>query len=175
MTEVFVERRWPAPMSQQTMQMMMAMGAGCLALHRVAWCGSWLSSDGTESYCHFQGADAESVRIAGRDAPAAEERVWACRIHDAPSFSADELRGSNVIVMRSFDEPTEAAAMRALEAAAAGLFEAHQVRFVRTHVSSNGRRMACLYRAPDEAAAARIQREAGLPFDLVRGVRQFGP
>jgi len=175
MTEVFVERTWPAPITDEGMQMMSAMFAGCLGLHRVAWCGSWLSSDGTETCCHFRAPDAESVRIAARDAPSTHDSTWACHIHDAPAFSAETLLSSNVLVIRSFDEPVEAATIRSLEAAAAGLFDAHHVRFVRTHLSTSGRRMVCVYQAPDAGVVARVQQEAGMPFERIRAVRRYEP
>ena len=50
----------------------------------------------------------------------------------------------------------------------------HGVRFLRSYFSTDGRRMLCLYEAPDVESVRFANRQAGLPFDLAWGVRALG-
>ncbi|MCA9773972.1 MAG: DUF4242 domain-containing protein [Myxococcales bacterium] len=72
-----------------------------------------------------------------------------------------------VIVERAFGEPVEFQSLQDLEDKAAWCLELHGVRFLRTFLSSDGRRMICLYEAPDAEAVRKSQRTAGLPFERV--------
>ena len=46
-------------------------------------------------------------------------------------------------------------------------FEQHSVRLVRSVLSLDGRRMICLFQAPDAESVRVANRIAGLPFDRV--------
>jgi hypothetical protein len=72
-----------------------------------------------------------------------------------------------VIVERSFEDPVELAAIRAIEDRGAWCLEEQQVRFVRTWFSKDRRRMVCLYEAPGAESVLIAQRQAGMPFDRV--------
>ena len=82
MRDVFVERRLPEPVTEAQMRgVAAALLDGCLGIHRVSWCGSLLSADATEMFCHFRGVDVESVRIAMRQSGAPPGDAWACEVH----------------------------------------------------------------------------------------------
>ena len=175
MTEIFVERHWDTPLTDADMQAMIAAGGRCLGLYRCDWHRSWLSADCRELCCHFSGPDAESVRIALRQAGSPAGRVWAASIHDAPGATAADLGRANVLVTRRFAEPVEFAAIQALEEAGAGCLETHRVRFVRTYFSTDRKRMVCVYHAPDAESVRLAQREARMPVERVWAARQFRP
>ena len=80
----------------------------------------------------------------------------------------------HVIVERSFSEPLEFAQLQALEERFAWCLEQHDVRFLHTYLSKDGRRMVCVYQAPDAEAVRKSQRQAGLPFDQVWTAQVFG-
>jgi len=80
-----------------------------------------------------------------------------------------------VLVSRRFETPAEFAEIQALEEAGAGCLETHRVRFIRTYFSKDRKRMLCLYQAPDAESVRIAQREAGMPVERVRAVRQFRP
>ena len=107
MTEVIVERHWEQPRTDADLQEMIERSEGCLARHRCDWHGSMLSTDRCSLVCHFYGPDAESVRIALRQAGSTYLRAWAATIHDAPHVTDADLAGANVLVARGFTEPAD--------------------------------------------------------------------
>jgi hypothetical protein len=48
------------------------------------------------------------------------------------------------------------------------------VSFLRSYFAIDGRRMLCLYEAPDVESVRFANRQAGLPFDRVWGARAIG-
>ena len=88
---------------------------------------------------------------------------------------ARHLEGQpNVVVERSFDAPQAFERAHALEEAKAWCLEQHRVRWVRSYLSSDGRRMLCLYRAPDAESVRLAQREASLDFDVLWSCERIG-
>jgi hypothetical protein len=170
-TAVIVERRWPGPLTDAALGAMFDAAVGCLATHRVAWRESLLSADGRDLVCHFSAPDAESVRVALRQAGSPPADAWAATVHDAPGADAATRVQANVLVSRRFAVPTSLADVQALEDAGAGCLQTHRVCFVATFVSNDLRRMLCLYAAPDAESVRIAQREAGMPVEHVRPVR----
>jgi len=175
MTDVFVERHWDEPRTEADLQAMVEDTSGCLETHRCEWRSSLLSADARELFCHFTGPDAESVRLALRDARAASGWVWAGTIHDAPGFVEEDLDRANVLVARRFERPADFDALQALEDAGSGCLELHRVRFVRTLFSRDQKRMICLYEAPDAESVRLAQREARMPVEKVWAFRRYTP
>lgn len=175
MTDVFMERLWPQPQADADMQTMMKE-MGCMAIHRIEWCGSLLSADGCEMFCHFRAPDAESLRIAMRSLPLPPARIWACTVHDmTPDPTPDALARTKVVVCHEFDEPADVHARELSESVNMGCFQIHRVRRLRSYLSTDRRRMFSLYEAPDAESVRLVQREAGLPPDRVWAVRRFAP
>ncbi|KPJ80351.1 MAG: hypothetical protein AMJ58_08895 [Gammaproteobacteria bacterium SG8_30] len=54
-------------------------GAGCLENHRVRFVRTYFSADRRRMMCLYRAPDAESVRIAQREAGMPVERVWSFR------------------------------------------------------------------------------------------------
>ena len=175
MTDVFVERRWDDPRTEADLQRMIEDAAGCLETHRCVWRGSLLSADARDLVCHYTAPDAESVRLALRDARAVPGKVWAGTVHDAPHFTDSDLDKANVLVARRFEEPADFDTIQAREDAGSGCLELHRVRFVRTLFSRDRKRMICLYEAPDAESVRLAQREAEMPVERVWPCRRFTP
>lgn len=175
MTDIVVEREWDAPLDDADMDAMIRASDECLGIHRVTWLESLLSADRRSLVCRFRGPDAESVRIALRQAGSATGRVWPGTVHMPPGRDGRPENGANVLVSRAFDQPTEFDAIQALEDAGRHCLETHRVRFVRTFFSTDRRRMICLYAAPDAESVRIAQREAGMPVDRVWAFRRFHP
>jgi hypothetical protein len=70
-----------------------------------------------------------------------------------------------VMVERSFEAPIEFDELQRCEEAAGACFELHEVRFIRSYLSADKRRMFCLYEAPDAEAVRIANQQGGLPFD----------
>lgn len=164
-----MERHWPDALTESDVRRLMAMTEGCRRVHRVAWLGSWLSSDGHDLLCHFRGPDAESMRIAAHGSGMPGGAVWASSVHQSPGMSDDELDDANVAVAHL---AVETLISDELEPAR---LSRHGVRLLRRHRSLDGRRMVSVLRAPDEAAAQRAMQEAGLPVERLWCVRRIRP
>jgi len=72
-----------------------------------------------------------------------------------------------VLVERRFSRPTRFEDIQALEDEGAWCLKAHGVRFLRTFFSRDGKRMLCLYEAPDAEAVRLAETQAKVPFDNV--------
>ena len=175
MTEVIVERQWEGPRTDADLRAMIESSEGCLARHRCDWNASLLSADRRDLVCHFSAPDAESVRIALRQAGSPYTEAWAGTIHNAPGFADVDLDKANVLVARRFEEPADFDAIQALEDAGKGCLDIHRVRFIRTWFSRDRRRMICLYEAPDAESVRVAQREARMPVERVWSVQRFTP
>jgi hypothetical protein len=75
---VLVSSRFEAPVSAESVTSL-GEGSTCLQDHRVRCVRTFLSADGRRSIALCRAPDAESVRIAWREAEATAERVWAFR------------------------------------------------------------------------------------------------
>jgi hypothetical protein len=172
-TEVFVERQWPGALTDADLRQLIEDTGRCLDIHGVSWVSSLLSADRRDLVCHFLAPDAESVRIALRQAGSVPGRAWGGTIHEPPGLAADERDAANVLVSRTFDAPVAFEEIQALEDAGRGCLETHRVRFLRTYFSNDRKRMICLYRAPDAESVRIAQREANMPVDRVFAVQRY--
>jgi hypothetical protein len=167
MTDVFILRSFDPPLDDAGFDAMAARSTECLGLHRVEWQRSLLALDGRRLFCWFSAPDAESTRLALRQAGSHDGIPWAGSVHDAPGEAAPDPESATVLVERSFDEPVTLEEIQAIEDAGAGCLRSHDVRFARTFFSRDRRRMVCLYAAPDAEAVRQAQRKAGMPLDAV--------
>lgn len=175
MSNVFLDRQFEDPLTDDDLVGMARDSSDCFELHRVDWQESFLSGDRTRLLCHYRAPDAESVRTALRSLDADMRVHWPGTVHDAPDRTPDELLEANVIVLRSFDEPVALEDLQAVEDENAHCLETHRVRFMRTFFATDRKRMACLYTAPDAESVRIAQRQAGMPFDSVWAIRRVAP
>jgi len=171
MSDVFVVRVFDPPLTDESFDALARDGASCLDLYRVRWRRSLLSADGRRLICWFSAPDAESTRLALRQAGSHDAAPWPGTVHDSPASDAPPADAANVVVERSFDAPVTLEEIQAIEDAGASCLTAHNVAFVRTFFSRDRKRMICLYRAPDAEAVREAQRMAGMPVDAVWSFR----
>jgi len=76
---VLVSRRFGEPAVLAEIQAIEDAGGGCLEAHRVRFVRTFFSSDRRRMVCLYHAPDAESVRMAQREAGMPVERVWAFR------------------------------------------------------------------------------------------------
>ena len=79
MTEIFVERTFDPPISNDDLASLLHGAGSCLALYQVEWRESFLANDGRRMFCRFSAPDAESVRLALRRIGATYDAVWSCQ------------------------------------------------------------------------------------------------
>jgi hypothetical protein len=72
-----------------------------------------------------------------------------------------------VVLERSFDPPVTADKVRAGVAAAGWCMDLHRVRRVESYLSADGRRMICLFEAPDAEAVRQVLAQFGSPYERV--------
>jgi hypothetical protein len=82
MAIVVVERIFSEPVDLAMLQAAVRDNKGCLDLHQVRYIRAYLSSDRLRMVCLFEAPDAESVRIANRQAGIPYERIWTATIHE---------------------------------------------------------------------------------------------
>lgn len=84
---VLVERRFAAPVSVAAIQALEEAGVACLQNHRVRFMRTFFSRDQRRMVCLYRAPDAESVRLAQRQAGMPLERVWAFERFGPPADS----------------------------------------------------------------------------------------
>lgn len=80
---------------------------------------------------------------------------------------------TTVLVERSFAEPQVFREIQAQEDAKSWCLEMHDVTFSYTYFGADGRRMVCVYTAPDAESVRLAQQKADLPFDRVWAAAEF--
>jgi hypothetical protein len=74
---VLVARSFPSAVKIEDVQAIEDASNGCLQAHRVKFARTFFSSDRTRMLCLYEAPDAESVRLAQREAAMPMETVWA--------------------------------------------------------------------------------------------------
>jgi len=71
-----------------------------------------------------------------------------------------------IVVERTLEEPMDVAALAANGERTLACLQAHNVRFVQTYRSPDGKRVICVYEAPDaESVRIALRQHGALPFD----------
>jgi len=82
---VVVERSFSEPVRLADIQAIEDAGAGCLETHRVKFARTYFSKDQKRMLCFYEAPDAESVRVAQREASMPVDAVWAGTMIIPPS------------------------------------------------------------------------------------------
>lgn len=184
MSYVVVERRFPQPIELAELATAARAGQGCLARHDVRYHYGYIAPDRQRMVCVFEAPDAESVRIADRQAGMPFERAYTVTLHEPAASSHALTRAAlpvarpgmavvDVLVERSFPEPVDFAEVQALENSGAWCLDEHGVSFVRTYFAIDRCRMLCRYTAADAESVRIVNRRLGLPFDSVWPITHF--
>ncbi len=83
---VLVARRFDEPADIDAIQALEDAGKGCLDVHRVRFIRTWFSRDQKRMICLYEAPDAESVRIAQREAKMPVEKIWSFQRFTSFSF-----------------------------------------------------------------------------------------
>ncbi len=175
MSDAFLERTFNPPLTPTDVLATAASSGGCLQAHKVVWNSSFLARDGHRMVCWLHAPDAESARIALRQAKADVSRLWSGTVHDAPDIGAIGATNANVLVERSFAIPVTFEDVAAIERKGQWCLDTHRVQAVRSFFALDRKRMICLYRAPDAESVRVSQREANMPFERVWAFQRVEP
>src|SRR5262249_8897234 len=121
-------------------------GAPCLAVHGARFLYRYFSADRTRMTCLFEAPDAESVRLAQGSARIPYDRVWTARL---VSHAMGEPEGDVVFVERTLPESVDEEGLREAAARAAECLDRQGCRILRSYLSVDGRRAACVFTCPD--------------------------
>jgi len=80
-----------------------------------------------------------------------------------------------VVVEVSYDQPLSEAALPEQVQAASWCFQLHQVAHRRAHLALDGRKSACVFRAPDAESLRIAMRQLGVADSLVWSAQVFDP
>jgi hypothetical protein len=152
MASVFVERSGEA--TTHKCGAPDAETAVCLDLHRVHWQESFIAAESQRQICHFRAPDAESVRMAFRQAGVIVDTIWTGTVHDG-----SEPATANIVVERQFQPPLPGDAKNALDVVQSEWLKPHGFKLARAIVSFDRARIICVCEAPDGDS---------LPFDQGR-------
>lgn len=89
---VVVERSFTAPVVLDDIQAIESAAAWCLESHRVRFARTFFSADRKRMLCLYEAPDAESVRLAQREAAMPVDAVWAFRTLGPEMLPADAAR-----------------------------------------------------------------------------------
>ena len=81
----------------------------------------------------------------------------------------------NVVAERVFDDPVMADRLHAIAKQARWCLEQNRASAVRTYLSLDGRKMACVFEAPDTEAVRRVSQQVQMPAVRVWNASILGP
>jgi len=138
----------------------------CSELYRLRWRECLIVGVARKMICHLHAPDAESVRVALRQARIEVDAVWAGTVHDV-----DELAAADVAVERRFPTQLPANVEKTLAWLQREWLKPSQLRLVRAIVPNSRDRVICLCAAPDpdNERYSRVA-GAGVGYDWVRSV-----
>jgi hypothetical protein len=174
MQRVVVERQFEQPITYDRYDRMIRHdGKWCFDRYRAEHHATYLSADGRRTACVFDAPDAEALRMVSRALGMSEGSVWSAEFHIpsmvVPSHGgtacAASLGFETVVVERQFQNPVTIADLEAIPERANWCLEAHRVRYLGSYVARHGRRMLCIYEAPDAEAVRLAQSKRNMPFE----------
>jgi hypothetical protein len=80
----------------------------------------------------------------------------------------------NVVVERTFEQPCGIETVAMMKEKSQWCFGEHRIRFLASYISSDRKRMICIYQAPDAESVRLVNRQLGFPFDRVWSASVLG-
>lgn len=80
MAQLIVERNFDRPLEDADIKAMVERLVPCLKQYGARWMRSYLSADRKRTICAFEAADAESIRLAHRQAEVQMDRIWPAQL-----------------------------------------------------------------------------------------------
>jgi hypothetical protein len=164
METIIVERSFPAPVTMDEVQAAEDAVAWCLRQHQVRFLRSYFALDRRFMVCLYEAPDAEAVRATQRVAGLPVDLAWpgtlllGGAIHVAPAGLA------TVTVQRVLPEPVTAEFVTEMYRRGDGCFGMHRVQPLATYLARDGRRLVCMFAAPDAEAVRVSNRQIGAPL-----------
>lgn len=164
---VMVERRFENPIKFEDIQSLEIAGWKCFQIRGVRFLKSFFSRDGRRMMCLYEAPDAESVRDAESQAKVPFSRAWTFTKLES-SFPQTRNSDSEIVVVERLfpDSVTPDFVSNALRKSGWCL-DLHGAEYVESFLGKDGRRMVCIFRAPDAEAVRRANQQGGVPYTEV--------
>lgn len=174
MVPVIIERDFDRPHSADDLAALSRSLKWCMELYRVSSRYRYLATDGTRAACVYMAPDFEAMRHLTRNSPYGwPKQLWPATLYEPPA-AAPRPGHTLAVVERAFAEPVNMQMFGDAQARAI-CFDLHRVRLVRSHLATDGRRILCLFEAPDLEAVRYANTKAGLPYDAVWAAQEIMP
>lgn len=162
---VVAERFFPEPVGPERLAELRRRNAWCRDLHGVRPVRA-LAAPGQQRYlCLYEAPDAEAVRHYSRAAGTPLERAWPATLFPGSVPPDRPLPDDVFVVERLFETPLSVAALEEKEARLSPCLESYCVRRLQSYLARDGRRLVCIYDAPDAESVRQIQRSASLAYE----------
>jgi len=170
---VVVVRRFDTPQTFEPLQAAEERVAWCLEQHQVRFLRSYLSFDGRSMLCLYEAPDAESVRITQAKAGLPVESAWSATARRFREGHAAPEGRSTVVVERAFDAAVTAEVVDAMFAGGTDCLDRHDALPIVSHVAKDGRRIVCVFDAPDAESVRVANRQIGVPVTRAWPARHY--
>jgi hypothetical protein len=117
--------------------------------------------------CLFEAPDAESVRDAESQGEVPFNRAWTCTHLQGLDSAVKTPSVEYVVVERLFPEAVTPEFVSNALRQSGWCLDLHGAEYVESFLGSDGRRMVCLFRAPDAEAVRRANQQGGVPYTEV--------
>lgn len=165
---VLVERRFDSPVRYEDIVALEIAGYSCHQTRNVRFRKSFFSRDRRRMLCLFEAPDAESVRDAESQARVPFNRAWNCtNLQGSSNENASSTDAEYVVVERFFPEAVTPEFVSNALRQSGWCLDLHGAEYVESFLGSDGRRMVCLFRAPDAEAVRRANQQGGVPYTEV--------
>jgi len=164
---ILVERRFERPVKFEDIQALEIAGLNCFQIRGVRFLKTFFSPDGHRMLCLYEAPDAESVRDAETQANVPYSRAWSCTHLQGSNPSLRSSTAEYVVVERMFPEAVTAEFVSNALRQSGWCLDLHGAEYVESFLGNDGRRMICLFRAPDAEAVRLANRQAGVPYTEV--------
>lgn len=160
---VIVVRRFEEPQTFEPIQAAERRVAWCLEQHRVRFLRSYMSRDGRSMVCFYEAPDAESVRLTQAKAGIPVESAWSAAVQRFRDCDVAPEGRVTVVVERELDPPVTLELVASVFASGKGCLGLHGAEPVASHLSKDGRRLLCIFDAPDAESVRIANRQMGVP------------
>ena len=162
---VLVERRFDSPIRYEDIVDLEIAGASCHQIRSVRFRKSFFSRDRRRMLCLFEAPDAESVRDAESQARVPFNRAWTCINLQGSSYTKVRSSATEyVVVERLFPESVTPDFVSNALRQSGWCLDLHNAEYVESFLGNDGRRMVCLFLAPDAEAVRRANQQGGVPY-----------
>jgi len=162
---VLVERRFDSPIRFEDIVALEMAGASCHQIRSVRFRKSFFSRDHRRMLCLFEAPDAESVRDAESQARVPFNSAWTCtNLQGSSDANPGNPDSEFVVVERLFPETVTSDFVSNALRKSGWCLDLHGAEYVESFLGNDGRRMVCLFRAPDAEAVRRANQQGGVPY-----------